>query len=124
VRGAEGSFSCHSNIQSSLKNWTPEKKLDAVIKTASMTEQELGKFLRSNGLHSSDLDSFKEEPTAAIPSRGRAKLDPELVALRSENKKLSKDLKRKDATLAEYSARVILLKKITRFGAPKRTTSR
>ncbi len=94
-----------------VKNWTSEKKLDAVIKTAAMTEEDLGKFLRANGLHSSDLESFKKELIAAIPSRGRPRLDPEVIELRKEVKALSSDLKRKDAALAEYSARVILLKK-------------
>jgi transposase-like protein len=43
------------------KNWSPEKMLEAIIETASMDEQELGEYLRSNGLHSSDLEAFKNE---------------------------------------------------------------
>lgn len=94
-----------------IRDWTPEHKLNAIIKTATMSEEELGEFLRSNGLHSSDLETMKNDFLSASKSKGRPKLDPEVVELRKENKKLSKDLKRKDAALSEYAARVILLKK-------------
>jgi len=92
-------------------DWTPEKKLDVVIKTGSMNEEELGEFLRSNGLYSSDLEALRSECLPASTSKGRPKLDSEITELRGKNKALLKDLKRKDAALAEYTARVILLKK-------------
>ena len=94
-----------------IESLTPEKKLDVVIKAASMSEQELGEFLRSNGLHSSDLETMRKECLPVSNSKGRPRLDPEVTELRKQNKTLLKDLKRKDAALAEYSARVILLKK-------------
>jgi transposase len=94
-----------------IESWTPEKKLEVVIKTYSMHDEELGEFLRSNGLHSSDLDTFKKECLPSANSKGRPRLDPEVVELRKQVKTLNSNLKRKDAALAEYSARVILLKK-------------
>lgn len=94
-----------------VSNWTPEQKLEAVIKTASMSEQELGEFLRSNGLHSTDLESFKKDCLPSASNKGRPRLDPEVVKLRNEVKALTKNLRRKDATLSEYAARVVLLKK-------------
>lgn len=94
-----------------LKDWTPEQKLEAFIKTSSMNEHELGEYLRKNGLHSSDLERFKQELLEGLKSAGRPKLDPKLVELRKENKKLQKQISKKDKALAEYSARVILLKK-------------
>lgn len=93
------------------KEWSPEAKLDAVIKTATMSEQELGEFLRANGLHSSELENFKTECLPTVKTKGRPKLDPEIAELRTANKRLSKDLRRKDAALSEYAARVVLLKK-------------
>lgn len=94
-----------------LKDWTPEAKLEAIAKTFSMSENELGEFLRTNGLHSTEIDEWKKEFYSAQKSAGRPKLDPELAALRAKEKELSKDLKRKDRALAEMSARIILLKK-------------
>jgi transposase len=76
------------------KDWSPEKKLEALLKTASMSEEELGKYLRSNGLHSSDLENFKNSFIEAVATKGRPKLAPEIIALRKENKTLDKDLKK------------------------------
>ncbi len=94
-----------------IDDWMPEQKLETLLKTANLGEHELGEYLRSNGLHSSDLEAIKTEFIAALPTKGRPKLDPEVVELRKQKKALQKDLKKKNIALAEYSARVILLKK-------------
>ena len=93
------------------KEWTPEAKLEAIIKTATMTENELGEYLRSQGLHSSDLDKWKQDFYCSQKTTGRPKIDPEIIELRNQEKQLSKDLRRKDRALAEMSARIVLLKK-------------
>jgi transposase len=95
----------------SIANWTPEQKLDALIKTAFMTENELGEYLRSNGLHSSDLEAFKSDSLAGFKSKGRPKLDPEVTSLRKSKKSLERELRQTKSALAEQSARIILLKK-------------
>ena len=103
----------HANI-SSMKDsndWTPEKKLQVIAQTLNMNENELGEFLRANGLHSTDLEEWKQNFYGSQKTVGRPKLDPELVELRAKEKELSRDLKRKDKALAEMSARIILLKK-------------
>ena len=103
----------HANTTSMKKSkeWTPEAKLRVIAETLSMAENELGEYLRANGLHSTQIEQWKQEFYSAQKSAGRPKLDPELAALRLKEKELSKDLKRKDRALAEMSARVILLKK-------------
>lgn len=93
------------------KEWTPEAKLEVIIKTTTMSEHELGEYLRANGLHSTQLEEWKQEFYSSQKSAGRPKTDPELVELRNKEKELSKDLKRKDRALAEMSARIVLLKK-------------
>lgn len=93
------------------KDWTPEAKLEAIIKTATMGENELGEYLRANGLHSTKIEEWKQEIYDSQKSAGRPKVDPELIQLRSKEKELSKDLHRKDRALAEMSARIVLLKK-------------
>ncbi len=91
--------------------WTPEEKLKAIIETASLSEHELGEYIRKHGLHSSELEAWKEECKLGMKGAGRPKIDPEVHSLRKEKKGLQKDLKRKNTALAEMSARVILLKK-------------
>ncbi len=53
----------HANPSSMKKSkeWTPEAKLEAIIKTAPMNDNELGEFLRTNGLHSAELDQWKQD---------------------------------------------------------------
>lgn len=97
------------------KDWTPERKLQAIAQTLNMNENELGEFLRANGLHSTDIEQWKQDFYSTQRPVGRPKLDPELVELRAEKKALTSDLKRKDKALAEMSARIILLKKSRLF---------
>lgn len=102
------------------KDWTPEKKLQAIAHTLTMSEKELGEFLRSNGLHSSDLEQWKQDFYSSQQTVGRPRNDRELNQLRTKEKELSKDLRRKERALAEMSARVILLKKSHAiFGEPE-----
>lgn len=101
-----------TNNRTSAIDWTAEEKLEALIETAKMSENELGEYLRSKGLNSCDLETFKNDfLQSSTQARGRPKLDPEIVQLRNENKALKKDINKKDRALAEVSARVILLKK-------------
>ena len=103
-------YANHSSMKKS-KEWSPERKLMAVAQSLTMTENEIGEFLRSNGLHTNELEEWKQLFYSSLKPVGRPKLDPELVELRADKKVLEKDLKRKDKALAEMSARVILLKK-------------
>lgn len=91
------------------RNWTAEQKLELLIKTAAMNEVELGEYLRSQGLYTADLERFKKDLVA--PSAPSSASDPEALKLKKQNLKLEKELRKKDRALAEYSARVILLKK-------------
>jgi transposase-like protein len=100
-----------SSSMKKSKEWTPEKKLQAIAHTLNMNESDLGKFLRANGLHSTQLEEWKQEFYGAHKGAGRPKLDPELTQLRAEKKELTSDLKRKDKALAEMAARIILIKK-------------
>ena len=110
VYGWKKNYANQADMKKS-KKWTPEKKWEAIIQTASMSENELGEYLRKNGLHSSDLEQWKKESMTGLKGPGRPNKDPELAKLEVNHKKLKKDLSRKERALAEMSARVILLKK-------------
>jgi len=105
-------YANNNPMKKSKKEWSPEAKLETIIKTATMTENELGEYLRTHGLHSTDLDQWRAEATTGMKSSsGRPKIDPEVIELRNKEKQLTKDLRRKDRALAEMSARIVLLKK-------------
>ena len=88
-----------------------EEKLQAIINKSTMSENEFGEYLRSSGLHSTDVENFKNEYLLFMKEKGKVKVDHEVIHLRKEKKSLENDLYRKDKALAEMSARVVLLKK-------------
>ena len=96
------------------QDWTSEEKLRAVFEAQTMSDEDLGSFLRKSGLHSKDLEEWKAEAltdAAGIKKQGRPRKDPELVAAEEEIKRLKRDLRRKEKALAEQTALVILQKK-------------
>lgn len=96
---------------SKSSSWSPEKKLQVVAETLSLSEEEFGAYLRSHGLHSEDLEAWKQDFYSSQKGPGRPRKDPELAAAQKEKKLLERDIRRKDKALAEMSARIVLLKK-------------
>jgi transposase-like protein len=93
------------------KKWTPEAKLKAIIETQSMSEEELGVYLRREGLHSNELKVWRDEVIkglAPVARKSASKKDERDEKIKS----LERELRRKDKALAEASALLILQKKI------------
>lgn len=93
------------------QDWTPEEKLEAVLKSQSLTETEMGAFLRARGLHKADLDEWRE----SVLRGARAELGGTAGGSKSREQKrireLERELHRKDKALAEASALLVLKKK-------------
>ena len=89
-------------------DWSPEEKLRALVASASLSDAELGGWLRREGLQEEDLARFRAEALAgmASPKSGRSG-----GADQKRIKELERDLKRKDAALAEAAALLVLRKK-------------
>ena len=100
-----------AGVMSKSSTWSPEKKLQAVNETSVLEGEDLGAYLRQHGLHSEDLELWRQECLKSFRGPGRPRKDPELAAAQKEKKALEKDLRRKEKALAEMSARVVLLKK-------------
>lgn len=112
--GWRAKYATQSTIMNKIKSlnkMSREEKLEVLIKTATMSENELGAFLREKGLHTSDLSVIKTEILNGPAAPKKPLNDPEVAKLKKEVERTTKDLKRKDKALAEMSARVILLKK-------------
>lgn len=90
------------------QDWTAAEKLEAVLKAVALSEEELGGFLRREGLHRTHLDQWREQMLVGLdtkPSRRR-------LAKGRRVRELEKELRRKDAALAETAALLVLKKKV------------
>ena len=91
------------------RQWTVQERYDATLHAASLTEDTYGEWLRTAGLRSDDIDTWKKEIRAMTSS---TKDKEENRELRKKNKELERELYRKDKALAEVSALLVLKKKV------------
>jgi hypothetical protein len=92
---------------------TASEKLRAVIETASLTESELGEYLRREGLHEADVRMWRQMAEGALGNEERVRAEERSQkALDAKRvKELERELRRKDAALAETAALLVLKKK-------------
>lgn len=90
-------------------DWTPEEKFAAVMEAAAVSDAVLGEWLRTRGLHEADLAAFREEVREAAVTGMGAKRSSSPDTKRV--KELERELRRKDAALAETAALLVLRKK-------------
>ena len=92
----------------SPRHWTAEEKLRVLNEAGKLSGDELGAFLRKEGLHTAQLDEWHKLATEALTGpKKRAKKSPEVRRI----KELEKELLRKDRALAEVAALLTLKKK-------------
>ena len=89
--------------------YSSEKILKVISETYSLSEEDLGIYLRKNGLRSNQLEEWRASFLAlmAQPKIKLNKKDDRDI----EIKNLKNNLRKKDAALAEVSALLILQKK-------------
>jgi transposase len=98
-----------------LQEWTPEEKLTVVNEASSLSDAELGVFLRSKGLTTAVLDEWREQAMTGL--RGTKQVSATVVGSK-RIKDLERELARKDKALAEAAALALLQKKVQAlFGA-------
>jgi transposase-like protein len=88
--------------------WSPEEKLRIIMEASALSDEELGAFMRREGLHDADLEEMR---AAAL-----AGLQPKVIqrgpsAQELELKKVKRELRRKEKALAEAAALLVLQKK-------------
>ena len=88
--------------------WTAEAKLKAIVETAGLTEDELGLYLRREGLYSHQITAWRAEVIEHFETRPKFAKDPRDETIRQ----LEREILRKDKALAEASALLILQKKV------------
>jgi len=93
--------------------WTAGARLDAVITTAAMSEADKGAWCREHGVYPADLALWRASCTTALAEPEEARASPQ--ATRQDHKRikeLERDLRRKNAALAETAALLVLSKKL------------
>lgn len=97
---------------SKLKSRTPEDKFRLVTSAIDLEGDELGAFLRREGIHEAELQEWQ---TAMLHGLSGAKPSGTIHKDR-QIKELEKELRRKDKALAEAAALALLKKKATALG--------
>lgn len=92
----------------------PAEKFRLVMEGCALSEDELGAFLRRNGLHEAQLEEWRQKVEEAAvgalgsPKKRRRGKSPEAKRLQV----LERELNRKDKALAEVTALLALKKKL------------
>jgi transposase len=91
------------------QHWSAEEKLETLLEYERIAEQRRGEFLRVKGLHGATLEKWKREMLEGLkikPFVG-GKKDPQRKRIAA----LERELRRKEAALAEAAALLVLKKK-------------
>lgn len=81
-------------------DWLLSEKFNAIIECSKLSEQDLGQWLRKNGLQSEHLKIWEEEMKKPKLRQDKK----ELTLAKKKIKDLEKEVHRKDKALAEVSA--------------------
>lgn len=95
---------------SKADQWDAKAKLAAVVQTVSMNETERSTYCREHGLYVEQLDAWKQAFETMDPADGPVS-KADLAAARRQNRRLEKELRRKEKALAEAAALLTLSKK-------------
>ena len=100
----------------SVRERSPEEKAALVVEAKGLSGEELGAFLRRNGLHEADLEELRKWLAARLdPKASKREVDAARKAQKTDQKRikqLERELQRKDKALAEAAALLVLQKKV------------
>jgi hypothetical protein len=86
------------------------EKFRLVLESRSISVDTMGQWLREHGLHSEHLPIWEQE-IAQVMAEKSDKAKENMSQLTKENKRLKKELARKEKALAEMAALLVLKKK-------------
>lgn len=100
------------NSERRPQDFSAEEKFKAVFDFESLTEENRGEFLRKSGLHTDHILLWKKAMQSGLePELQSRETKVEVAQLKSKNKELEREIYRKDKSLAEVAALLILKKK-------------
>lgn len=93
------------------QDWSPEARLMALQESHGLSGEALNAWCREHGVFAHQLAEWKADfCKPSKPSNGREEAS-EMRALKAENQRLERELKRKEKALAEAAALLVLQKK-------------
>lgn len=93
------------------QDWSPQERLEAVARAATLSEEELGAFLRREGLREGHLEQWRQAMLQALDTPAERRRRKRRSAQNRRIKELERELHRKDQALAETAALLALKKK-------------
>ena len=99
--------------EKSIRSWTALEKMDVLNKSVSLSEDELGAFLRERGIYEAQLAQWRVEAIGGLSGEASSSgLSMQLTTERKKVKDLERELRRKEKALAEAAALLVLQKKV------------
>ena len=92
-------------------SWSTTQKLEAVLEAAALSGEELGPYLRRKGLYRKDLEQWREQMLEGLEVKLKRRRSLSKTPEGRRIRELEKELRRKDAALAETAALLVLKKK-------------
>ena len=93
------------------QDWSAEQRLWAVTEASKLSEEELGAFLRREGLRMADLKRWRKALLEALDPQAEKQARKRRRAHSKRIRELKKELDRKEKALAETAALLALKKK-------------
>ena len=90
------------------------EKQELLLEASSHTPDSLGEWMRERGVHEEDLKLWRKEVRNAL-KRNDIQIKRELAAEKKKVKSLEKELRRKEAALAEVTAIMVMKKKLEKY---------
>lgn len=99
------------------RQWSVAEKLNAIKATAGLSPEAAASWCREHGIYLHLIAQWEQEflQGSATESTKDSEYRQEIAELRADNKRLNRDLTRKEKALAETTARLVLKKKLAEF---------
>jgi len=93
------------------QDWSAEERLRAVARASELREEDLGAFLRREGLRRADLERWRGALLEALDPKAQQQTKKRRSVQSKRVRELERELRRKDQALAETAALLALKKK-------------
>jgi len=97
--------------QGKTKRRSAEERLRIVVQANELPEEELGAFLRREGVHAKQLERWRETARGALSGGQASEARRQAARDKKRIRELERELRRKDKALAESAALLWLKKK-------------